>query len=610
MYPRRGVVRRMSEEEVKILPLRESVRVFSKLLPYIARNWKLLIVSIICIFISTQLRVLTPLVSRDIIDKAIIAGQYNLLLPLSMLLLGLSLASGLIRALGSYVNGYFSRKLIYQLQVDVFKSLQRQSFAFFDRTPSGQLISRVSNDTEVLGRFLIWPFTNIINSIMMIVLAYSTMLTMNIKLSLMAITLIPILTILYAKYGMIIRPLYLFRRHQVGALTSVVDQGVSGIKTIKALSIEDYIIGRFRDENRKLLDISLKIVKVRAYYRPLTTLIIGIGMTIIMYVGALEVIYGTFTIGGLSAFISYLGMLMWPARSIAMFITAFQRAMTSAQRVFDIMSATPDVKEKPDAIELPPIKGHIRFENVSFGYDKDHLILKDINLEIKPGERVAIVGLTGSGKSTLIRLIPRFYEVTKGRILIDGYDIRDVKIKSLRRQIAIVSQEPFIFAGTIKENIALARPNASMKEIIHAAKVARLHDFIVSLPKGYDTIVGERGITLSGGQRQRLDIARAVLANPRILILDDPTSNLDAETEEEIVRDLRKIMEGRTTIIVTQRLPLIKTADRIIVLHDGRVVEEGTHEELMAKKGLYYKLYKSLLGPQRVVLTTTEERGE
>ncbi|MBS7618604.1 ABC transporter ATP-binding protein, partial [Candidatus Bathyarchaeota archaeon] len=282
-----------------------------------------------------------------------------------------------------------------------------------------------------------------------------------------------------------------------------------------------------------------------------------------------------------------------PIMSFGFLFADYQRTNVSAGRVFEALDAEPEVKEKPNAMELPNIKGHVVFENVVFGYDPDKPVLKGVDLEVKPGEKIALVGITGSGKSTLIKLIPRFYDPQKGRILMDGYDIRDVKLSSLRKQIGVVHQDIFLFPMSIRENIAYGKPNATYDEIEKASKIARIHDFIMSLPEKYDTVIGERGVTLSGGQRQRLAIARALILNPRILILDDSTSSVDSETEKEICEALKELIKDKTVFIVTQRLSTLKLADRIVVLDDGRVVEDGSHDELMAKNGLYTKIYKS-----------------
>jgi len=332
----------------------------------------------------------------------------------------------------------------------------------------------------------------------------------------------------------------------------------------------------------------------------LLTLIVSLISVFVYWYGGLKVMQTplnysgkTFELGDLVAFTVYLGMLVWPIVRLGFITVMSQYAIIAAERFFEIIDMEPEVKEKPNAIKLKKVEGYIKFENVVFGYDSSKPILKNLNLEIKPGERVAIVGPTGSGKSTLIKLIPRFYDPIKGRILVDGIDLRDIKIRSLRKHIGLVHQDIFLFPGTIKDNIAYGKPNASMDEIIAAAKAAGIHDFIISLPKGYNTIIGERGIRLSGGQKQRVAIARALLINPKIIILDDSTSYLDAETERVIGDALKKLFKDRTVIIITQRPSTVRLADRIVVLSDGRVVEEGTHEELLKKRGLYAKLYMS-----------------
>lgn len=570
---------------------RNSLRTFLKLTPYILRKWKFFVLSVVFMFISSQLSVIIPSISRRIIDEGIIAGCYEMIPFQALLILLITFLISIFNYFERYSNILFSQNIIMELRNDVFKAVQKQSFAFFDRMPTGQLISRITNDTDRMTRFLSFQLRSFISSIVLVFLSFAYMVQMNFKLAFLSFLILPLMVVVNLRYSALIRPIYSAIRHKVGVLTSIVNDSVVGIRTVKALAVEDVEFKRFSTENEQLFNLSLGASKIRSIYGYSSSLIMGMGMTIILFYGGNAIINGEFTIGELTAFNAYLLMLIWPMRAIGFFISGFQRSMTAANRLFEIMELVPSVNEKPNAVDLPPIKGEIKFESVSFAYEEDKFVLKNINLTVKHGEKVAILGPVGSGKSTLIRLVPRFYDVSEGRILIDGYDIRDVKLKSLRRQIAIVSQEPFLFAGSIRENIAFGNPKASMKEIIRAAKIAKIHGFIKSLPRKYDTIIGERGITLSGGQKQRLAIARALIANPKILILDDPTSNLDAETEKRLIEDLKEMMKGRTTFIVTQRLSLVELADRIVVLDKGRIAEMGTHEELISKKGLYRTLY-------------------
>ena len=594
------------------------MNVFVRIFRYIRKNWLPFLVSIACMILSAIVSIEIPLLTKEAIDDVLplLANELTAelgksrLIVLAFEIIGLTVVVGLFSFVVRYANTYFSQKVVYDIRNDVFASLQSQSFAFYDRTRTGQLLSKVTTDIDRMRMFLNRQLMFLINSMIILVVALYTMLSLNVSLTLLLLITMPFLFIAFYLFGKKIRPLYARMREEYGSLTSVLFENVTGMRVVRAFAREDFERRKFGSENDKYFKTTLDTVRVRAFYIPLIAFLVGIGTVTIFWYGGLGVIQRTLTIGALVAFNAYLVMLAMPMRFLGFFVSGYQLSMAAGERVFEIMDAELEIKEKPGALSVPKLQGYVRFENVSFGYEGERQILKNVNLEVKPGETVALLGPTGSGKSTLIRLIPRFYDVSSGKITIDGYDIRDVKLESLRKQIGIVSQETFLFATTVKENIAYGKPEATMKEIVAAAKVARAHEFISALPNGYDSMVGERGVTLSGGEQQRIAIARALLSDPRILILDDSTSSVDVETEYEIQQALQALFKNRTTFVITQRVSTIRNADKIVVLENGEIVEEGTHKSLLAKKGAYCRIYQTLYEAQKPVIEAQSKRTE
>ena len=573
-----------------------------KLSKYILRMWHLLALTTALILVTTSIEVYIPQIQREVIKDVLELGDFDQLVSLVIQILVLTGVSAGLSFVLRYTNGYFSQKVVYEIRNDAFKSIQRQSFGFFDKVETGQLMSRATTDADRIGRFLGWQFRMLVQSSFLLIGVVASMVLIDMELSLMAFSVIAFVFVNFTFFGKKIRPVIHTSREHFGALTSTLWENITGMRVVRSFAREEYEKEKFHRPNEDYYETMTEAVKLRTIFMPVAGLIGGFVTVVIYWYGGLQVIDNRLTIDMLFVFSLYAFMLMRPMGMVGMIWTGYQRMAAAGERVFEIIDAVPEVSDKPDATAVPTVEGHVCFEDVSFGYDENRLILNKVSLEAKPGETVALLGPTGSGKSTIIRLLPRFYDVTSGRILVDGTDIKDLKLESLRKIMGIVSQEIFLFNMTVKENIAYGNPEATMDEIERVARIAKVHDFVTGLPKGYDTAVGERGVTLSGGQQQRVAIARALLLNPRILILDDSTSSVDVDTEYEIQQALSALLKNRTTFVITQRISTIRNADKIVVLQDGRIVEEGTHESLMSKKGAYYRIYQTLYEAQREAL--------
>ncbi|HGE72110.1 TPA: ABC transporter ATP-binding protein, partial [Candidatus Poribacteria bacterium] len=475
--------------------------------------------------------------------------------------------------------------------IKLFKHIQTLSLEFFDRHETGKIISRLVNDVQALNELLTQGITGIIRDFVTMIGIMVFMLNMNVKLSLLSFTLIPpifVLALLFRKRG---RAAFREVRKKIANVTAKLEEGISGVRVVKSFSRENTNIQDFDKTNVENLSANMQAVKVWSFYNSIIEVLTAVGICIVIWGGGIQVMGESLTRGELLAFLSYVRMLYFPVRQLSQIYTTMQSAMAASERIFEVMDTKPKVIESPNAIELPPIVGHVKYNNVSFGYEEDKYVLKDITFEAEPGQTIAIVGPTGAGKSTIVNLLVRLYDPQKGEITIDGYDIKNVTLKSLRSQMGMVLQDSFLFSGSVKENIRYGKLDASEKEIIQAAETVNAHKFISQLPAGYDTEVGERGTKLSVGQRQLVSFARALLANPKILILDEATSSVDAYTEMLIQKALEELLKNRTSFVIAHRLSTIINADKVLVIENGQIVESGTHLELLQIGGLYQKLY-------------------
>jgi ATP-binding cassette subfamily B protein len=577
-----------------------------------AKYWPAAALAMACVVAVTYLNVIVPLIIREAVDKVLIQGLYDQLPWLSLSIILVAALKSIVSFTQRYSQQYIGQKVVFDLRNDLFRSLEEKSFSFYDQAQTGQLMSRVTSDVEQVRALLAWWLETLIASILTVGSVILVISTIDMRLTLLYLATVPLVLLAAYNFSRRVRPRFALVREIFGDMTSVIQQTIVGTKVVRAFAQEEQEKRKFAVPHGRYLATNLEIWRYRSIFIPFMAFTLSLGTALVYWYGGSEVVQGNMTVGSLVASAAYLAMLVMPVRFIGFLITFYQQAIAGAERIFEIMDAKPDVEEKPDAVELPPMQREIVFKDVSFEYVPGKKVLDRINLRVKAGETVALLGATGSGKSSLIHLIPRFYDVTEGAITIDGYDIRDVTLRSLRQQIGIVLQETFLFSASIRENIAYGRPDATMDDIIRVAKIAGAHEFITSFPDGYETQVGERGVTLSGGQRQRIAIARALLLNPRILIFDDSTSSVDVETEHEIQQALQILLKGRTTFIITQRVSTIKNASRIVVFENGRIAEEGSHEELLAKDGIYAKIYRTQFKEQEELLEAqvTQRRGD
>ena len=548
--------------------------------------------------VNTGLALIIPQFIRWIVDQGI--GQQNTaLLGWSVLgLLGLTLVKGVFSFVQGRSTEIASQGVAYDLRKAIHTKLSSLSFSYHDYAQTGQLLSRAIQDVERI-RFLTGRAAlRLIEALTLLVGTLAVLLWMNPRLALLAMATMPILAYVSYRFGSRFRPLSLEIQQQLAVLTTRVEQSLRGARVVKAFAQERVEVAHFDRENDRWFRLSAEAARLQALNTPLIDLIASIGTVFIIAYGGFLVIGGNLTLGEMVAFSTYLGQLVQPMRRLGQIIPAIAIAMAAGERIFEILDTVSEVQDSPGAVALPPVQGHVRFEHVSFTYFGRKRVLDDLTFEALPGQVIALLGSTGSGKSTVINLIPRFYDPTQGRITIDGHDTRCVTLNSLRDQIGIVLQETTLFANTIRENIAFGRPDASEDEIVAAAQAAQAHEFIMEAPLNYDTEVGERGVTLSGGQKQRVAIARALLKDPRILILDDAMSSVDTETERLIQIALERLMRGRTSFVIAQRLSTVRLADRILVLEKGRIAASGTHEELLRTSGLYAEIYYRQLAPK------------
>ena len=555
----------------------------------------MLVLAFVCQTAATGFMLAIPRMLGEGIDSVLKQGATSFLWIAAGVLLGATALRGAFAYAETYLSQLVSQKTSYGIRNALFTHLQRLSYSFHDQAQTGELMSRGTVDIAAIQMFFGRGLLGLTQMVIMFTAVACIVLSIDWKLALLCMTLIPLVGWRAIAIRRLLDPLWLKIQELMATLGTVLEESLTGVRIVKSFSHEKEEGQKFTSGATALYDQQMSVARTMAFNMPMMMFFMSIPMAIIIWYGGRQVIDGNLTMGHITQFILYMGMMMMPVRRLGFMVNMLSRTTQAGQRILDILDIEPAVQEKADAIDLGRLQGQVSFEDVSFSYDSGDRALEDISFSVQPGQLVALLGGSGSGKSTITNLISRFYDVDSGRITVDGIDIRDATLSSLRRNVVTAQQDIFLFSATIEDNIAYGAVDADMEQIETAAKAASLHDFIESLPEGYDTWVGERGLTLSGGEKQRLTIARTLLMNPSILLLDDATSSVDAGTEQLIRQALGELIKGRTTFIITHRLPIIKNADLILMLDKGRIAEMGKHDDLMARKGLYYQIYQSQL---------------